>query len=300
MDYESKLVFDGRLIKIGSWRCGPDSALWNEENIAGSQPMLVFPRTSVQITQDAHEPFISTRNLLAYYNKNQTYRRKLVDRRGDICEYFYVDPRELENVLKWMGYEVSTNPEEPFKRSSGNCDTTSYSVQRYLFEMVANHPAADALFVEETFFSILPGLLEGANRPLQRNLAKRQSTANRQREHVESVKEYLVHHLEDHLSIKDVAEACDTSAFHLCRVFKQQTGLSIFKYLTKMRLLETIDIVLDTKRDLTDIALQFGFSSHSHMTESFRLEFGFPPSELRRSAPKSLIKKLKQQKQTVN
>ena len=300
MNDESTLVFDGQSVKIGRWRCGPDSHLWREENVAGSRPMLVFPRTSVQIKQDKHDPVVTTRNHLVYYNKDQTYRRKLVDRRGDICDYFYVEPKELVSVLTWLGSEAPENLDEPFNRSLGNCNTTSYSVQRYLFELVTNGTEPDPLFVEETFFSILPGLLDGANESQRRNQTKRKSTANRQREQVESVKEFLFHHMEDHVSIKDVAKHCDTSAFHLCRVFKQQTGLSIIKYLTKMRLLETLENVLDTKRDLTDIALQYGFSSHSHMTELFRLEFGFPPSELRRSAPESLIKKLKRQKQNFN
>lgn len=299
MDYESTLVFDGPLVKIGRWRCGPDSSLWNEENIAGSRPLLVFPRTSVQIKQDGRDPIVSTRNHLAFYNKGQTYRRQLVDRRGDICEYFSVEPNELANLFYGLGYKVPDNPDEPFDKTLGRCDTTSYAVQRYLYELVSNNPVPDPLFVEETFFSILPALLKSVGQPQVPQRIKRQSTIDRQREQVELIKEFLVHHLEDHLSIDVVAKACDTSAFHMCRVFKQQTGLSIFKYLTKMRLLETLDALLDTKRDLTDIALQYGFSSHSHMTEQFRLEFGFPPSDLRRCAPIALINKLKQQQQST-
>lgn len=51
----------------------------------------------------------------------------------------------------------------------------------------------------------------------------------------------------------------------------------------------------EDRGDLTDIALSFGFSSHSHFTDSFRREFGIPPSRLRREGAAALARRLRSQ-----
>jgi len=37
------------------------------------------------------------------------------------------------------------------------------------------------------------------------------------------------------------------------------------------------------EEDLTSLALDLGFSSHSHLTDAFRKEFGNPPSAMRKA-----------------
>jgi AraC-like DNA-binding protein len=44
--------------------------------------------------------------------------------------------------------------------------------------------------------------------------------------------------------------------------------------------------------DLTALALELGFSSHSHFTDAFRAEFGRAPSRIRRSTLRELSKNL--------
>ena len=292
MDHESQVVFSGSSIRIGRWHCGPESSLWKEENYAGDEPMVVFPRTSVKIQQHRREPQVTTRNLTVFYNKHQSYRRQLIDKRGDICDYFYVKPSELTSLLIWLGYSPPENPEKPFGRDFAHCDSISYSIQRCLSCAASRSKVVDALFIEETFFSLLARLLGQLGRP-ERRVKQRQSTIRRHRETVEIAKEYLSQNLKHRISIGGLATACDASEFHLCRVFKNLTGISPFKYLMNMRLLEAFDQVLETNLDLMQIAFRTGFSSHSHLTEQFRLQFGFPPSELRRRGLPNTIRQLR-------
>jgi AraC-like DNA-binding protein len=82
-------------------------------------------------------------------------------------------------------------------------------------------------------------------------------------------------------SIGDLAAIARQSPYHLCRVFRERTGVSVYDYVLRERLAASLDAVLDGE-DLTAVALDFGFASHSHFTARFRAFFGITPATLRR------------------
>jgi AraC-like DNA-binding protein len=72
--------------------------------------------------------------------------------------------------------------------------------------------------------------------------------------------------------------------FHFARIFQHGTGLPIHRYLTQLRLRASLDRLAEGRGDLTALALDLGFSSHSHFTGLFRKAFGKTPSEFREHA----------------
>jgi AraC-like DNA-binding protein len=70
-------------------------------------------------------------------------------------------------------------------------------------------------------------------------------------------------------------------------------GTSIYDYVLQERLAQTLDSVLDGGDDLTAIALDAGFASHSHFTARFRRFFGCTPTALRRTATAEDIAELR-------
>ena len=70
--------------------------------------------------------------------------------------------------------------------------------------------------------------------------------------------------------------------FHLCRTFREQTGLTLHAYRMRQRLGRAMDRIVDGEDcSLTDLALETGFCSHSHLSRAFRRQFGISPSSLR-------------------
>jgi AraC-like DNA-binding protein len=94
-------------------------------------------------------------------------------------------------------------------------------------------------------------------------------------------------------SVAGLAEVAHLSPFHLCRTFREMVGTSIYAYVLHERLAQTLDAVLDCDDDLTTIALDAGFNSHSHFTARFRSFFGCTPLALRRTARASEIAELR-------
>lgn len=292
MDYQSRLIFVGKTLQIGEWRCYPDSSLWGEENIAGHLPMLVFPRTSVQIQQASRELTVTTTNQIMYYNKDQTYYRGLVSRRGDICEYYYVCPQVLAEMFASLGVPEPSDLEAPFHMSHGPCDSHSFLVQRALYRYLSTTTNPDPILVEESFLSILPRLLRQAVLLEPGRQRLRSSTIRHRRFQVEVAKEFLTKNWHRSIALDDIAKECECSVFHLCRIFKECTGLSIVQFLSKLRLHNALEPVIDTDTDLIHIAIRSGFCSHSHLTRRFGRAFGLPPSEVRQLSAARLLEKL--------
>jgi AraC-like DNA-binding protein len=125
------------------------------------------------------------------------------------------------------------------------------------------------------------------------NLALRPTALVRRMRAVERVKEAVALAPADNWNVARLANVANMSSYHLCRVFRQMVGTSIYDYVLHERLAHSLDAVLDCGDDLTTIALNAGFASHSHFTARFRSFFGCTPTALRRIATADHVAELR-------
>jgi AraC family transcriptional regulator len=98
---------------------------------------------------------------------------------------------------------------------------------------------------------------------------------------IRRTKEYLDAHFTERVLLTNVADAVGASPAYLTDVFRRCEGLSLHRYVTQLRLARSL-VELPHASDLTRLALDLAFSSHSHFTFAFRRAFGCTPSEYRR------------------
>lgn len=72
------------------------------------------------------------------------------------------------------------------------------------------------------------------------------------------------------------------SRSQLCRLMKEQTGLTPHEYIQKLRMNYAMDLVTSTNLSVASIADKIGFSSTNHFIATFKHEFSVTPSEQRR------------------
>jgi len=84
------------------------------------------------------------------------------------------------------------------------------------------------------------------------------------------------------LDLQSLAQESGYSRVHFVRMFRAATGRSPHNYLLNMRVERARELLSNRAASLIEIALDCGFSSHSHMTRVFRQFLGVTPSEYRR------------------
>jgi len=83
------------------------------------------------------------------------------------------------------------------------------------------------------------------------------------------------------LRADEVAAAAHYSYPHFARVFSDVVGMSPLTYATRRRLTHAAKDLIETDREIVDIALDCGFESQQTFTRAFTSGFGIPPLKYR-------------------
>ena len=129
--------------------------------------------------------------------------------------------------------------------------------------------ARDALAAQELGIAIL-----------EESVANRRPITTIDQRCVRRAKEMLHDCPEGRLSLSEIATELGITPIHLTQSFKRSEGMPLYRYQTLLRLGRALDLLPD-REDITDLAFELGYSSHSHFTAVFRSELGMTPSHYR-------------------
>jgi len=82
-------------------------------------------------------------------------------------------------------------------------------------------------------------------------------------------------------SIADLADSIGCSPFHLMHAFRAAVGDTVRAYRLRARLGAALHRLAQGHDDLSALAIELGFASHSHFTDTFARALGVSPSRLR-------------------
>ena len=94
---------------------------------------------------------------------------------------------------------------------------------------------------------------------------------------VQKVITLLKENLAEPLSLEEIGKRVGCSHYHLSRVFSQEVGKSIFQYLRDLRMERAAELLREGKLNVTEVALEVGYSSPSHFSVAFHDTFGCCP-----------------------
>lgn len=97
---------------------------------------------------------------------------------------------------------------------------------------------------------------------------------------LQEILDYIDEHVTEGLSVELLAARAGFSPWHFCRVFQWGVGYSVMGYVRGRRLAFAAH-ELGSGRRILDIALEYGFETHSGFSKAFRRHFGCPPETYR-------------------
>lgn len=87
-----------------------------------------------------------------------------------------------------------------------------------------------------------------------------------------------------HYTVDELASIAHFSKYHFLRLFKAMTGETIAQYVLRLRLEAAAgSLIYKRTLNITDIALDHGFSNSANFAKAFARQFGCSPSSFRRT-----------------
>ena len=269
-----RVVFESPIVKVGEFRCAVDHPHFSETGRL-DEYCFVFPRNACWIEHEGQRPFVADSTTVPLYNPGRAYRRSAIDPSGDFTDWFSVRPDVLREMVAKFDPSTADDSDELFTRGVVGASSEMFLEQRRVFNHITRHSVPDVLFVEESVIGVLSDVVGRAYEGAHVSRAASAAVAARVRAHLGRT--FLLKE-----SVGELSAAVGVSPFHLCRVFRRETGYSIHRYRTELRLRWSLQPLADGV-DILTIALAAGFSHHSHFTAAFRASFGVLPSEFRQT-----------------
>lgn len=93
--------------------------------------------------------------------------------------------------------------------------------------------------------------------------------------------QYILNHLGENLSIRQIADSVYLSSTYLCYLYKKKTGKTLNQFILDSRMEKAKSLLLNTNMKIGDIATSLGYSNQNYFAKLFAAHFGTTPSSFR-------------------
>ena len=283
MQVTRRTLFESGTVQIGLFAAQPVSDACGELERQGSN-VVVLPVSGLFSKHDAPgRHVIGTPSHAVLIAANTPYRISFPGAIGDRALILRFGDARAPDELDGQGGTETT-------ASHGLLPANAMMLRNLLWRRLQRAETTDEFEIEALGLDLLTMSLTSMRTG---EIALRLSARVRRMRALERVKEAVAVAPTNKWSVAKLAMVANLSPFHLSHVFRPMVGTSIYDYVLRERLAHTLDAVLDGGDDLTAIALDAGFASHSHFTARFRRFFGCTPTALRRVAVAGHVSELR-------
>ncbi|MBA8896743.1 AraC family transcriptional regulator [Clostridium saccharobutylicum] len=95
--------------------------------------------------------------------------------------------------------------------------------------------------------------------------------------------EYILQHIDEDISIEDVTNHCNFSKYYFSRMFKEETGSSIYSFIKRVKMDQSVvSLKVEKDKTITEIGVDYGYSS-SNYSSAFSKQYSICPVEFRKT-----------------
>jgi AraC family transcriptional regulator len=271
-EFEITQLLHTDTVTLSNFRCSGACRHRSAEE-STSATHLVFPYRGVYLRHVGSDQTVADANQLLFFNATEGYQVSHPMGGGDASLSLSLSAAVLQELA----------PKPLLKRGEGS----GFSRQHQRID-----PRAQALVAV-----LRHSLTNGTTEPLEaeglvltlvsRALGPRTSHepgATRSRRRLaDRVKVLLASDLSRRWSLAEIAAEIHGSPVYLTQVFQQTEGIPLYRYQLRLRLARALDLIPQYD-DLSALAADLGFSSHSHFTAAFRQAYGRSPTAFKQFA----------------
>lgn len=272
---DNSVLFEESNLRIIDLRCRIRGCTYRE--VVNGANVIALVRAGCYVCKHAADELIADTNHVHFYNRCEVYPTSHPVSGGDNTTVIELSDDLITEVLRESDPWVQDHPYAPFGVLHSRVDRSSFRLHMALLRRARRRDKP--LIVHESAFELVEALCIGVCEPPEPT--RRPYAAAKHKELARDVVLLLNETWADPPKLADLAASLYTSPYHLSRVFRRQTGLSIHQYLLQLRVRTAAEWLVEGNSDLAELAQSLGFADHSHFTNTFRRIHGMTPSAFR-------------------
>jgi AraC family transcriptional regulator len=233
-----------------------------------SHTHLVFPFRGVYLRHVGNDQAVADANHVLFFNKDQVYQVSHPLAGGDTS---LVVSLAEPMIAELAPRNLLVSREAP----AFNVQHLRIDARAQALVMLLKHSlrigSIESLEAEGLSLTLI-------SRALGPRTARAPGSTYARRRLVDRVKLLLAGDLSRRWTLADIAAEIRGSPVYLTQAFQQVEGMPLYRYHLRLRLARALDLIAE-REDLSGLAQDLGFSSHSHFSAAFRRSYGCTPSE---------------------
>jgi AraC family transcriptional regulator len=233
---------------------------------------LVFPYNGIYVRHVGSDQAVADANHVMFFNADEAYQISHPLPGGDASLSVALPNETLEELVPkdLLKNRIILS----FKWQHQRIDARAQALVVLLRNSLLNH-TIDPLEAEGLFLTLV-------SRCLGAQTSHSPASTQSHRRLADRVKLLLASDLSRRWTLGEIAKEIGGSPVYLTQVFRQVEGLPLYRYQLRLRLARALALI-DEYDDLSALATDLGFSSHSHFSAAFRQAYGRSPSEFKLS-----------------
>lgn len=265
------------LCGVSTYACACPHCEWGPEEHSDCDS-IVFVRQGAFTRRIGNEEFVHDACTAAVFQRGQTYRAgHPKDAPRDRCSVLRFEPALISHALRAEG----VRHDEPRLPWHAIPLSASLWAAHARLAALASCPAPEPLAWDESGAAVLHACVRALQE--RERVRAREDTVAAHRALVDRCRWALSQGLSQNLALADLARRVHASPYHLARVFRAGTGMSLSAYRTRLRVTAALDRLGQGETNLARLAADLGFFDHSHLCGTLRKFVGRSPTECRAS-----------------
>ena len=271
-DYDARLLLHTNTVTAWDVVC-PDVCQGKSAEEWAPGTRLVFPYRGLYVHSAGGEDYVGEPNQVVFINEGQSYTVSHPVAGGDATLTVGIDPVTL---LELTPREYRDSRDRPALNRCGlGIDARTQMLAAQLRQRLSRQSIGQLEAESRTLQLIRHTLGSTASRTALKGNSRREKMADQ-------VKQLLSSDPWRRWTLAEIADEVGVAPAYLTDAFRRVEGVPLYRYHLRLRLVRALALLAEYD-NLTNLALQLGFVSHSHFSAAFKQAFDQTPSEFRSS-----------------
>ncbi len=271
---------DTPLLRVGRRLAGPNAGYCGTSQTTGETPIVAFTHAPIRVRFEADDPVVLTGATLATPGGRHEYITQPLTDRGEATTFIGFSDDSIARMCAEHDPLAADRPDRPVSWTMSPADERAAAAACRLTRMIFGHDEPiDRTWLEESVLTIVHRSIDASYRSRGGAVLPKDDPIGG--EAVRAVCAHIGAHYGQPLGVSDLAAIAGYSPGYFCRKFRKHTGMSIHRYLLRVRMMAVVERLPEREGQIARLAHETGFASHAHLTSAFRQAIGATPSRVR-------------------